>query len=66
LAPAGLGTTHEVADNKTTTGRKLNRRVEVKVLVNQGLTADSKRAADANQSDESEAATVSALLAFKP
>jgi outer membrane protein OmpA-like peptidoglycan-associated protein len=41
LTPAGLGTSHEVADNKTRDGRKLNRRVEVKVLVNQGLTASS-------------------------
>lgn len=39
LAPAGLGTSHEAADNKTTAGRKLNRRVEVRVLVNQGLVA---------------------------
>jgi outer membrane protein OmpA-like peptidoglycan-associated protein len=41
LAPAGLGTSHEVADNKTRDGRKLNRRVEVKVLVNQGLVASN-------------------------
>ncbi len=41
LTPAGLGTSHEVADNHTRDGRKLNRRVEVKVLVNQGLTASS-------------------------
>jgi OmpA-OmpF porin, OOP family len=39
LTPAGLGTSHEVADNHTSSGRKLNRRVEVKVLVNQGLVA---------------------------
>ena len=39
LTPAGLGTSHEAADNKTSSGRKLNRRVEVKVLVNQGLVA---------------------------
>jgi outer membrane protein OmpA-like peptidoglycan-associated protein len=37
LAPAGLGESHSVADNKTVDGRKLNRRVEVKVLVNQTL-----------------------------
>jgi outer membrane protein OmpA-like peptidoglycan-associated protein len=41
LAPAGLGTSHEAADNKTRDGRKLNRRVEVKVLVNQGLVASA-------------------------
>jgi outer membrane protein OmpA-like peptidoglycan-associated protein len=39
LTPTGLGTSHEAADNKTAAGRKLNRRVEVKVLVNQGLVA---------------------------
>jgi outer membrane protein OmpA-like peptidoglycan-associated protein len=39
LAPAGMGTSHEAADNKTAEGRKMNRRVEVKVLVNQGLVA---------------------------
>lgn len=37
LAPTGMGTSHEVADNKTAQGRKMNRRVEVKVLVSQGL-----------------------------
>lgn len=37
LTPAGMGTSHEAADNTTSEGRKLNRRVEVKVLVNQGL-----------------------------
>ena len=41
VTPAGLGTTHEAADNSTSEGRKLNRRVEVKVLVNQGLVAGS-------------------------
>jgi outer membrane protein OmpA-like peptidoglycan-associated protein len=35
--PAGMGATHEVATNDTSAGRKLNRRVEIKVLVNQGL-----------------------------
>lgn len=44
LTPAGLGTSHEAADNKTSAGRKLNRRVEVKVLVNQGLVSGSSSA----------------------
>lgn len=37
LTPAAMGTTHEAADNSTSAGRKLNRRVEVKVLVNQAI-----------------------------
>jgi outer membrane protein OmpA-like peptidoglycan-associated protein len=41
LAPAGLGISHEVADNTTREGRKMNRRVEVNVLVNSGITAMS-------------------------
>lgn len=41
LTPAGLGTTHEAAANNTAAGRKLNRRVEVKVLVNKGVVAGS-------------------------
>lgn len=39
LAPAGMGTTHEAQPNTTAEGRKMNRRVEVRVLVNQGLVA---------------------------
>jgi OOP family OmpA-OmpF porin len=38
LAPAGLGTSHSVAENSTPEGRKQNRRVEVRVLVNRGIT----------------------------
>src|SRR3954468_13037025 len=41
LTPAGMGTSHEAADNKTRDGRKLNRRVEVTVLVNQGVVSGS-------------------------
>lgn len=41
LTPAGMGTTHEAADNNTTEGRKLNRRVEVTVLINQGVVSGS-------------------------
>jgi outer membrane protein OmpA-like peptidoglycan-associated protein len=44
LTPSGLGTSHEAADNKTSAGRKLNRRVEVKVLVNQGLVGGTASA----------------------
>ena len=41
LAPAGMSTSHEAADNKTAEGRKMNRRVEVKIIVNEGLVAGS-------------------------
>lgn len=41
LTPAGMGTTHEAADNNTNEGRKLNRRVEVTVLINQGVVTGS-------------------------
>ncbi len=41
LAPAGMGTTHEAAANNTAQGRKLNRRVEVRVLVSKGIVAGS-------------------------
>jgi OOP family OmpA-OmpF porin len=39
LPYAGMGISHEAADNKTREGRKMNRRVEVKILVNQGVVA---------------------------
>jgi outer membrane protein OmpA-like peptidoglycan-associated protein len=41
LPMAGMGITHEAADNKTREGRKMNRRVEVKILVNQGVVASN-------------------------
>ncbi len=50
LTPAGMGTSHEAADNSTSDGRKLNRRVEVTVLINQGVVTGS------NQSTPSSAA----------
>jgi outer membrane protein OmpA-like peptidoglycan-associated protein len=37
LAPAGYGATHPDATNSDPQGRELNRRVDVKVLVNKGL-----------------------------
>ncbi len=43
LAPAGMGTTHEAQPNDTPEGRKMNRRVEVKVLVNQGVVAGANQ-----------------------
>jgi outer membrane protein OmpA-like peptidoglycan-associated protein len=41
LAPAGYGTTHPAAENTDAQGRALNRRVDVKVLVNKGLSEGS-------------------------
>lgn len=43
LTPTGMGTSHEAADNTTSQGRKLNRRVEVTVLINQGVVAGSNQ-----------------------
>ena len=37
VVPAGYGESHPVADNSDAKGRALNRRVEVKVLVNKGV-----------------------------
>ena len=36
LVPAGYGATHPAAENSDSQGRALNRRVDVKVLVNGG------------------------------
>ncbi len=41
VVPAGYGETHPVASNADAKGRALNRRVEVKVLVNKGLQQDA-------------------------
>jgi outer membrane protein OmpA-like peptidoglycan-associated protein len=37
LAPAGYGSTHPAAPNTDSMGREINRRVDVKVLVNKGM-----------------------------
>jgi outer membrane protein OmpA-like peptidoglycan-associated protein len=38
ITPHGYGTLNPVAENTTREGREQNRRVEVKILVNKGLT----------------------------
>jgi outer membrane protein OmpA-like peptidoglycan-associated protein len=37
LLPAGYGATHPEASNQTAEGREINRRVDVKVIVNKGI-----------------------------
>jgi outer membrane protein OmpA-like peptidoglycan-associated protein len=41
LTPAGLGTTHQVNDNRTAQDRKQNRRVDITIYVNQGVVASN-------------------------
>lgn len=50
LRPTGMGTSHEVAANNTAQGRKLNRRVEVKLLVNQGMVPGTSSSSSASTS----------------
>jgi len=42
VTPMGYGKTDAVADNSTPTGRSQNRRVEVKMLLNRGLSQQSQ------------------------
>jgi len=42
VTPMGYGKTEAVADNTTATGRAQNRRVEVKMLLNRGLTQQTR------------------------
>ena len=49
LAPAAMGTSNEVANNHTRTGRAQNRRVVVTVLVNKGITDANATTASVTQ-----------------
>src|SRR5215813_866188 len=49
VTPMGYGETDSVADNKTASGRAQNRRVEVKVLLNRGLSQSSSTPSAAKQ-----------------
>lgn len=46
ITPTGMGTSHEAASNDNAEGRTKNRRVEVKVLVNQGVVAGAGQTTD--------------------
>ncbi len=48
LTPTGMGISHEAASNDNPEGRKMNRRVEVKVLVNQGVVAGAGQTASSD------------------
>jgi outer membrane protein OmpA-like peptidoglycan-associated protein len=49
VTPMGYGKTEAVADNKTATGRAQNRRVEVKVLLNRGMSQGASTPSAAKQ-----------------
>jgi flagellar motor protein MotB len=41
LTPAGMGTTHQLNENRTAQDRQQNRRVDVTIYVNQGVVASN-------------------------
>jgi len=49
VTPMGYGETESVADNKTASGRAQNRRVEVKVLLNRGMSQGASTPSAAKQ-----------------
>jgi OOP family OmpA-OmpF porin len=48
VTPMGYGKTEAVADNTTATGRAQNRRVEVKLIINRGMTGPATPASTRN------------------
>jgi outer membrane protein OmpA-like peptidoglycan-associated protein len=58
LTPAGMGTSHEAEPNNTPEGRKMNRRVEVKMLVNQGMVPGANGASTGTPSDKQPSGSV--------
>ncbi len=53
LRPAAMGTSHEAEPNNTAAGRKANRRVEIKMLVNQGVVGGANGASASAPSSSS-------------
>jgi outer membrane protein OmpA-like peptidoglycan-associated protein len=49
VSPMGYGKTDAVADNKTASGRAQNRRVEVKMLLNRGMSRQPSTTSKAKQ-----------------